>query len=174
MGASDEPCKRSFPGMKVVDYRRQMVEPDIAPATDEERDWAAELMARSEPWLRLRVTPEQSHFACRDPGYRLFVAHVDGVPCGAIVLQQRGVAGSPYVKSVVVDGEHRGHGIGTALMEFAENLFRSEARHIFLCVSSFNTRARAFYERRGYRAVGEFEDYVIDGAEEVLMHKRLR
>lgn len=59
-------------------------------------------------------------------------------------------------------------------MEFAENLFREEARHLFLCVSSFNARARSFYERRGYQAVGELEDYVIEGASEILMHKRLR
>ena len=59
-------------------------------------------------------------------------------------------------------------------MEFAEDLFRREARHIFLCVSSFNTRARAFYERLGFCAVGEFQDYIIEGASEILMHKRLR
>jgi len=34
--------------------------------------------------------------------------------------------------------------------------------------------ARAFYERLGFRAVGEFQDYIIEGASEILMHKRLR
>jgi predicted GNAT family acetyltransferase len=48
-----------------------------------------------------------------------------------------------------------------------------EARHIFLCVSSFNTEARRLYERRGYRQAGEFPDYVMAGASEILMHKRL-
>jgi ribosomal protein S18 acetylase RimI-like enzyme len=151
-----------------------MVEPDITPATDEERDWAAELMARSDPWVRLRATPEQCRAACRDPEYLLYVAHANGVACGAIVLQKRGVAGSPYVKSIVVDEDFRGQRVGAALMEFTENLLRGEARHLFLCVSSFNTRARAFYERLGYRAAGEFNDYIIDGASEILMHKRLR
>jgi ribosomal protein S18 acetylase RimI-like enzyme len=41
-------------------------------------------------------------------------------------------------------------------------------------VSSFNVRARRLYERRGYEAVAELEDYVIDGASEILMHKWLR
>jgi ribosomal-protein-alanine N-acetyltransferase len=151
-----------------------MAEPDITPATDEERDWAAELMARSDPWVRLRATPEQCRAACRDPGYLLYVAHANGVACGAIILQRRGVAGSPYVKSIVVDEDYRGQRVGAALMEFAENLFRGEARHLFLCVSSFNTQARAFYERLGYDTAGEFNDYIIDGASEILMHKRLR
>jgi ribosomal protein S18 acetylase RimI-like enzyme len=59
-------------------------------------------------------------------------------------------------------------------MDFAEDLFRGESPHMFLCVSSFNLRARVFYERRGYRAVGEFQDYIIEGASEFLLHKRLR
>ncbi len=65
-------------------------------------------------------------------------------------------------------------GIGGALLVFAESLFRRESRHLFLCVSSFNQRAYSFYERHGYQAVGVLEDYVIEGASEILMHKRLR
>lgn len=146
----------------------------ISPATDEERDWAAELMAGSEPWLTLKVSLEQCRKSCRDPEYLLYVAHADGSPCGAIVLQRRGVAGSPYVKSIAVADGHRGRGIGAQLMQFAEELFLGKAKHIFLCVSSFNIRARRFYELHGYRAVGEFKDYIIEGASEILMHKHLR
>jgi ribosomal-protein-alanine N-acetyltransferase len=151
-----------------------MEKPAIALATREERDWAADLMARSDPWITLGVSLEQCRLACRSPEHLVYVAHLDGKPCGAIVLHKSGVAGSPYVKSIIVADPFRGRGIGADLMEFAEDLFRHEARHIFLCVSSFNTRARTFYERLGFRAVGEFQDYVIKGASEILMHKRLR
>jgi ribosomal protein S18 acetylase RimI-like enzyme len=82
------------------------------------------------------------------------------------------VAGSPYVASVAVAPEARGRGAGTALMEFAERRW-PEARHLFLCVSSFNAGARRLYERLGFRAVGTLENYVIEGAGETLMHKRL-
>lgn len=146
----------------------------IAQATEEERDWAATLLAGSEPWITLGATLEQCRKACRDPEYLVYVARSGGQLCGAIVLHRRGVASSPYIKSITVAEEHRSKGAGTALMDFAEDLFRGEARHIFLCVSSFNTRARALYERRGYHSVGEFKDYVIEGASEILMHKRLR
>ncbi|HEY7697718.1 MAG TPA: GNAT family N-acetyltransferase [Vicinamibacteria bacterium] len=146
----------------------------IGPATEEEREWTASLMARSEPWLTLGASLEICRESCRDPEYLLYVARDEGRPRGAILLQRRGLASSPYVKSIVVDPEHRSEGIGAALMEFAENLFRGESRHLFLCVSSFNRGARSFYERQGYSKVGELEDYVIEGASEILMHKRLR
>jgi ribosomal protein S18 acetylase RimI-like enzyme len=57
-------------------------------------------------------------------------------------------------------------------MDAAEGRFPG-AKHMFLCVSSFNGRARRFYERRGYSQVGEFPDYIVEGASEILMHKRL-
>jgi ribosomal protein S18 acetylase RimI-like enzyme len=146
----------------------------ITPATEAEREWVASLLARSEPWITLGATAEDCRSTCQDPEYLLYIAHRDGRPVGAISLQRRGVASSPYVKSIVVDEGDRSQGVGSVLLAFAEDLFREEARHLFLCVSSFNERARSFYERHGYRAVGELEDYIIEGAAEILMHKRLR
>ncbi len=146
----------------------------ITRATTEELDWTAELLSGSEPWITLGISAEQCRDACRNPEYQVYVSHIDGEPCGAIVLHRRGVAGSPYVKSIAVAEEFRGRGVGSCLMDFAEDLFRGESPHMFLCVSSFNLRARVFYERRGYRAVGEFQDYIIEGASEFLLHKRLR
>jgi len=143
----------------------------ITPASDEERDWAAKLMTGSEPWLTLGITLEQCMKSCHDPEYLLYVAQVNGVPAGMILLHRRGVAGSPYVKSIAVAEAFRSHGVGEELMQFSENLFRNDAKHIFLCVSSFNKRAQIFYERHGYSVVGEFKDYIIKGASEILMHK---
>jgi [ribosomal protein S18]-alanine N-acetyltransferase len=131
-------------------------------------------MAGSEPWLTLGRGLDQCREACRRTGYLLFIARDSNSPCGFILLHPRGVAGSPYVASIAVTESHRGRGIGTLLLNHAEDLFRSEARHIFLCVSSFNEGARRLYERHGFEIVGEFKDYVIDGASEILMHKWLR
>ncbi len=146
----------------------------VSNATEEERDWAASLLAGSEPWTTLGVTLDQCRKNCHDPEYQVFVVRLDERLCGAVILDPRGVAGSPYIKSIAVAPDLRGRSIGAALMHFAEDLFREQARHLFLCVSSFNTRARSFYERLGYRSVAEFPDYIIQGASEILMHRRLR
>ena len=89
-----------------------------------------------------------------------------------MLLDPAGVAGSPYIASIATSAGVRGQGVGSALLDAAER-WLPEARHMFLCVSSFNPRARELYERRGYTKVGEFPDYVIAGASEILMHKRL-
>jgi ribosomal protein S18 acetylase RimI-like enzyme len=42
-----------------------------------------------------------------------------------------------------------------------------------LSVSSFNHRAQKFYERLGYRRVGELENFLVAGQSEILMRKTL-
>ncbi len=82
--------------------------------------------------------------------------------------------GSPYLATICLQEQSRGHGLGTRMLKWVEEYFRPQARHLFLCVSSFNPRARALYAREGFAQVGEFPDYFIEGASEILMHKRLR
>lgn len=130
-------------------------------------------MASSEPWITLHRGLDVCRPACVDPAYLVLVARRHDTPCGFIRLHPRGVAGSPYIATVAVSEAERGRGVGAALLDAAEERYAGTARYIFLCVSSFNERARALYERHGYRLVGELPDYVIDGASELLMGKRL-
>jgi [ribosomal protein S18]-alanine N-acetyltransferase len=145
-----------------------------SPASSNEVSWAAMLMSSSEPWVTLRRTEQKSLSILSDPIYRLFVSHdAEGTATGFILLHPEGVAGAPYVRSIAVDPRFRGLGIGTQLLTGAEEYFRPTAKHIFLCVSSFNPRARALYERLGYRGVVELADFAIAGFSELLMHKRI-
>lgn len=104
----------------------------------------------------------------------MFVARRDGEPLGFALCHRRGVVGSPYLATLAVLPQSRGEGVGTRLIQFVEDVFRADARHLFICVSSFNPDAQRLYERVGFRAVGPLEDYFIEGASELLMHKRLR
>ncbi|MGA2197200.1 MAG: GNAT family N-acetyltransferase [Bryobacteraceae bacterium] len=143
---------------------------DLASGAD--REWCAQLMASSEPWLTLGRDFAFCLASCRRSEFLVLMARRAGTPCGFVLLHPAGVAGSPYIASIATSAAERGQGVGSALLDAAER-WLPEARHIFLCVSSFNTQARRLYERRGYAKVGEFPDYVITGASEILMHKRL-
>ena len=144
----------------------------IGPATQQDLPWCARVMASTDPWITLGRDYSACLARVQRSELEVLVARSGGAPAGFVLLHPTGVAGSPYIASIAVAAEARGSGVGTALMEFAERHY-PEARHMFLLVSSFNRRARALYERLGYRAVGELPDYVIEGASEILMHKRL-
>jgi [ribosomal protein S18]-alanine N-acetyltransferase len=146
---------------------------DVGAATDEDRQWAASLMASSEPWLTLGRGFDRCLQVCHDPEYLMFTARRDAERCGFLLLQRRGVAGSPYVVSLAVAPQARSQGVGGRLLAFAEEYVRPVAAHMFLCVSSFNGRARHFYETHGYVVEAHLTGYVIPDASELLMHKRL-
>jgi steroid delta-isomerase-like uncharacterized protein len=147
---------------------------EIAPAAPADRQWAATLMAENDPWKTLGRDLPACFRVFQDRTVLPFIARLDGENCGFLLLRHRGVADSPYVKSMGVAEKFRNRGIGARLLSFAEQLYRGEASSLFICVSSFNPRARRLYERCGYRLVGEFPDYVVPGVSEILLEKRLR
>jgi ribosomal protein S18 acetylase RimI-like enzyme len=146
---------------------------DIHRADFKEQGIAAHLLADSEPWITLRISLDQCLKNCHNPDYQVYMAYTANKPSGIIIVDPKGVAGSPYIKSVAVYPEFRGMGVGAALLAFVEDLFRGRSKYLFLCVSSFNLRAQKFYEKHGYKVVGDLKDYIIEGASEILIHKRL-
>ena len=92
------------------------------------------------------------------PGAETFVAvDAEGAPLGMIVLQPSTDHftghGRAYVEALVVAAEAEGKGAGRAMMAHAETWARERGlREVCLDVFAGNDRARAFYERAGYRA----------------------
>lgn len=146
----------------------------IRDVTTDDREWAARLMATSDPWITLGRNEASCRLVLQNPEAIIFVAWFDDERAGFVLCHRRGVVGSPYLATIAVAEPWRGRGVGQDLITFVEDHFRPSARHLFLCVSSFNPRARALYERVGFTQVGELPEYFIAGASEILMHKRLR
>ena len=149
-----------------------MLEPgQISVASEFEREWCAQTMAGNDPWLKYGFSSDTCLRILQWPGGSLFVGKIKG-PVGFLLLHPRGFLGCPYIAVIAVVADQRCRGIGAKLLEFAEKHF-SGSRHVYLCVSSFNSRARRFYERYGWAQVGELPDFITDGYSELLMQKRL-
>lgn len=125
----------------------------IRQASGDDVPWAAQVLAGQEPWTTLGVSYETCLKNCSDPDLHLYIAERAGDRCGMLLIHPKGLAGSPYIKSIATDPGYRGTGAGLDMMHFAEEKYGPRTGHIALCVSSFNTRARAFYEKLGYRKV---------------------
>ena len=121
----------------------------IRPAASEvELQACARMMCSTDPWLRLGRSYEQCLANLRDAEREIHVDVEDGAIRGFVVINMHGPFVG-YIQSICVDGSARGEGIGTELMRFAEERILAERPNVFLCVSSFNPRARALYERLG-------------------------
>jgi [ribosomal protein S18]-alanine N-acetyltransferase len=142
-------------------------------AGDDEIRVCAEIMTTSDPWVTLGRTMEHAVRILSDREIQeTYVAVNDGVVVGFVILIMKG-AFVGYIRTVAVHSDWRSRGLGRRLIWFAEERIFRDSPNVFLCVSSFNERARVLYERLGYETVGELRDYIVRGHSEWLMRKSL-
>ena len=126
----------------------------------------------SDPWKRYREGVDFKAAMRRKQAYVLTIA--DAV-AGFVVFDPEPVfARGGYLRALGVSPAIRGSGIGRALLAFAESRTARKAANLYLCVSSFNGKARKFYRTCGYEQVGRIDGLVKKGTAELIMRKRLR
>lgn len=130
----------------------------------------AGFMAASEPWRTLGLSAEHVLERLTDPTREVHVAVAGDQLAGVLVLHLAGALNG-YIQTIAVHPDWRGRGLGTQLMRFAEERIFCQSPNVFLCVSAFNHRAQAFYQRLGYHRVGELPDFLVPGHAEILLRK---
>ena len=156
-----------------------MTEFQIRPMTLEDAAPVARWMAQIEPWIRYNVNPERTQ-ARLERGITggdvvLTVDVGETNACGFAFCALTGMFDrSPYLRWIAIHPDHAGAGIGAALLAAVEDAVRVHDRDLFLLAADYNSGARRFYERHGYRQMTVLPDYVVAGVAEVLYWKRLR
>jgi ribosomal protein S18 acetylase RimI-like enzyme len=138
----------------------------------------AALMASSALLRRYGVTTPGARASLKEArGARdlLLVALGPDVVGFAWVIATRALDRSAYLRLLLVAEGRRSAGIGDALLAAAERISRrNRARHLVLLVTKTNRRARTFYERHGYRHVGDLRRFVRPTIDEALYAKDFR
>lgn len=139
----------------------------------------ATLMAGSDLLQRYRVTKSsalQSLVLAIKEGDVVLV-HRDTSPINGmawLTFAPRVLNGAGYLRLLLVAEGRRGAGVGAQLLAEVERRAEQHANHMYLLATSDNHGARRFYERHGYRCVGELPGLVWPDLDEVLYHKPLR
>lgn len=114
-------------------------------------------LERCEPWMRERLDPEARTWRC-------WVAEPDGAIRGHVWVQMVPKIPNPadepehhaYLTNMYVEPEHRGRGLGSALLERAVEACREEAVHSLILWPT--EESRSLYRRFGCApAEGIFE-----------------
>ena len=140
---------------------------------DDDVRQCAEMMATSEPWITLKRTTEGLLPVIADPDKEFHVVRDRKGIAGFVILDLRGLLNG-YVQTICVRADRRGTGLGAALLTAAEFHILDQSPNVFLCVSSFNTRAQKFYARMGYERIGVMRELVVAGHDEILLRKTVR
>jgi GNAT superfamily N-acetyltransferase len=110
-------------------------------------------MSTTEPWITLGRDYARCLAIVQLTTQEAWVAlDEDDRVAGFVLLVMQG-AFVGYIRSIAVREDRRSHGLGRSLLAFAERRIHRESPNVFLCVSSFNPRARA--EALRVPAVGE-------------------
>ena len=142
----------------------------LRPLEEADVEACANMMLASDPWITLGTSRETLLAMLRNPD-RVRVAAVQGDAIAGCIVVSTTPPLPGYVQVVCVAPGERGNGVGKLLMAHVEERIFATAPNVFLFVSDFNAAARAFYERLGYRKVGELPDYLVAGRSELLMRK---
>jgi GNAT superfamily N-acetyltransferase len=112
----------------------------------------------------------------RAAGDRVLVAAEPGrPPLGlAWIMPSRILTGAAYLRLLLVDEPRQRAGTGAALLKAAEAAARAVANHVVLLVTTDNAGARRFYERHGYRHVGDVPGLARAALDEALYWRTLR
>lgn len=137
---------------------------------DREADECADLLVTSEPWTTLQVSRETARALFTDLAKEVYLTRDASGVAGLVVVDMRGLLRG-YVQILCVRADCRGRGIGTALLQFAEDRIWRDSPNVFICVSSFNAGARRLYERLGFETVGVLGELLIPGHDEILLRK---
>ncbi|NOS71812.1 MAG: GNAT family N-acetyltransferase [Verrucomicrobia bacterium] len=127
-------------------------------------------MVTSEPWITLGLGFEQALQRLSDTTREIHVGTVKEQIVGVLILHLSGPLNG-YIQTIAVHPDWCRRGIGTQMVEWAEDHIFRQSPNVFLCVSSFNHRARTLYERLGYQQVGELTNFLVECHSEILMRK---
>lgn len=111
------------------------------------------------------------HFSA---GQHMFIAELDGLQVGLIHVVEKKQA-TVKISPLIVGTEFRGAmGIGSMLLERAEEYARSVgARQLYCTVASPNKKALGFFLRKGFYVTGTATDHYKLGIDEHMLYKQL-
>jgi ribosomal protein S18 acetylase RimI-like enzyme len=147
----------------------------LRPLTAANAETLGAAMAGMSPWSVLGWPAERLSRAFQRelPSVHRFEILSGGELAGIVTIQNPFLHG-PYLQLLAVLPGFQGRNFGLRLLQWMEAEARTEeARQLWLCVSTFNSRARAFYERFGFEAVSVLEKLASDASDELFMRKRL-
>jgi ribosomal protein S18 acetylase RimI-like enzyme len=157
--------------------------PKIRPMTSEDKP-AIIKMLRDIPEFKpseVDVAKEVIDSYIKEPirsGYQIFVAEVGSSIAGYICYGQTPLTeGTWDIYWLAVNPKQQGQGIGTALLEFAEDkINETEGRLVLIETSSkpeYET-TRHFYRSQGYELACSIADFYAPGDDKLVFQKQLR
>ena len=133
-------------------------------------NFCALMMAKSDPWITLEMDFDLCVQAFAGVSKEVYIIRINTEIAGFVILQMEGTF-KGYIQTICINEDFRGNGLGKQLLTFCEDRILQISPNVFICVSSFNTRALQLYTNFGFKTIGELPNFIKDGFSEILLWK---
>jgi ribosomal protein S18 acetylase RimI-like enzyme len=133
-------------------------------------EFCADMMTATDPWITLEMDYGQCLKAFEGEYKEIYIIECEKNIAGFIILQTAGTF-SGYIQTICIGETFRGKGLGKILLRYCEKRVLEFSPNLFICVSSFNTGAIKLYYEFGFKLVGELDNFVKEGFNELLLRK---
>jgi ribosomal protein S18 acetylase RimI-like enzyme len=147
-----------------IEIAKQYQVQDCLDCIKHSRLWEAyfESNAGAEQKIRERIDKREVYVAADENGNCIGFMGIIGEGC---------FGHFPYLSILAVKKDHRGKGIGKALLRKFEEIGFENKDTIFLLVSDFNKTAKSLYKKMGYDEAGSLPDLFKEGITESILVK---
>jgi ribosomal protein S18 acetylase RimI-like enzyme len=149
-------------------------EPRIQPLESCEAPELAAALADLDPWRTLGYSSAAltRYFTRPDPALYRYALGVRRGTSGVLCVRHPWLLG-PYLEFLAILPAHQHRGLGQKALRWLEEHPEWRPRNVWVTVSDFNERARAFYRGAGYCEVVALPDLVAPGRAEILLRKEI-
>jgi diamine N-acetyltransferase len=130
-------------------------------------------LVRMDPWRTLGYsqTGLYTYLVQDDPALHCYVLKNSERLAGMVTVRHPWLFG-PHLELLAVFPTYQGRGIGREVLEWLQGE-ALPSRNLWVVVSAFNTGARRFYQRHGFREIASLADLIVPGSDEHLLRKVL-
>jgi diamine N-acetyltransferase len=155
----------SVPPIEVPGARLVALEPETCAGL-------AASIAAIPPWSEMDYPAEAlARFLAAADGTARYRIEAAGETAGAVCVRHPWLKG-PYLELLAILPPYQGQGLGAFVLDWFEREgARHGARNLWVCASSFNSRALEFYRRHGFRPAATLPGLVTHGYDEILLRK---
>jgi len=129
-------------------------------------------LAKIDPWRTLKYAPENllKYLLRYDSALKRYVIVKEDNICGVIGIRYPWLRGA-YIEMLGIFESYQRMGIGSEIIQWAEEQSGIESENLWVIVSEFNQNAIHFYERNGFVKTADIRDLIRPGLNELLYRK---
>ena len=132
------------------------------------------ILSTTEAWTSYGINYDMAIGLFNEMEDAIYIAEIDNKVIGFITLRINGVGNiGAYIRMIAAAEGCRGQGVGSAMLNYVNEIASKKMPNLFLICSLENLGAQRFYVKMGFQKIGILKNLVVKDRDEILFRKKL-